>query len=74
LIPPSEWILQTATDINDAGQIVASGINAGGQTHAFRLDPIIEPEPSTLALLFVGGISLLGYGVWRHRRRRMTAT
>jgi hypothetical protein len=31
------------------------------------------PEPSTLAMLFIGGINLLGYGVWRLRHGRLTA-
>jgi probable HAF family extracellular repeat protein len=40
LIPAgSGFTLTSATAINDNGQIVANGINAGGQTHAFLLTP-----------------------------------
>jgi probable HAF family extracellular repeat protein len=39
LIPASSgWLLQTAADINDRGQIVGSG-TINGQTHAFLLTP-----------------------------------
>jgi probable HAF family extracellular repeat protein len=37
----SGWTLQEATGINDAGQIVGYGINPGGQTHAFLLNPLL---------------------------------
>lgn len=65
------WILRWAYGINDAGQIVGSGVNPSGQSHAFLLtplnqDPAAVPEPSTLALL---SASLLG-GVGLLRRRR----
>jgi len=33
------WKLETATAINNAGQIVGFGINPSGQTHAFLLNP-----------------------------------
>jgi probable HAF family extracellular repeat protein len=40
LIPAgSGWVLQTATGINDNGQIVGTG-SIGGQTHAFLLTPV----------------------------------
>jgi len=38
--PNSGWTLQAATAINNAGQIVGSGINPSGQTHAFLLNPL----------------------------------
>ena len=51
------WFLLSATDINDAGQIVGYGLdNVSGQKHAVRLDPIgrtgvgAKPAPHTLAL------------------------
>jgi probable HAF family extracellular repeat protein len=41
LIPAnSGWTLQSATGINDSGQIVGYGINPFGQTHAFLLTSI----------------------------------
>jgi probable HAF family extracellular repeat protein len=41
------WILYTASAINDGGQIVGTGLLSGSQ-RAFLLTPV--PEPSTLAL------------------------
>jgi probable HAF family extracellular repeat protein len=63
--PASGWTLVYANDINDSGQIVGYG-TLGGNGYAFLLTPI--PEPSTLALLGIGAISLLAC-VWRRRRR-----
>ena len=39
----SGWELTSARDINNSGQIVGSGI-IGGQTHAFLMTPVLEPE------------------------------
>ena len=63
--PQSGWTLIEATAINDSGLIVGYGTAATG-THAFLLTPI--PEPSTLVLLGIGAIGLLGYA-WRRRRK-----
>jgi probable HAF family extracellular repeat protein len=63
LITPG-WTLTNADAINDNGLIVGYGTNPAGQTRAFLLTPI--PEPSTLALLGVGAISLVAYA-WRRR-------
>ena len=41
------WTLQSATAINDSGQIVGYGINPSGQTHAFLLNPL--PSGALLA-------------------------
>lgn len=46
----SDWEILTATDINNAGQIIGVG-RYGGQDHAVILN-LIVPEPSTLSLLF----------------------
>jgi probable HAF family extracellular repeat protein len=51
------WTLWSAEDINDSGAIVGSGV-VDGTTHAFLLTPV--PEPSTLMLVVVGLIGLLG--------------
>ena len=45
------WILQSASDINDAGQIVGRGI-FNGRIRAFALTPI--PEPATYLLILLG--------------------
>jgi len=57
--PASGWLLQAATDINNNGWIVGYGINPQGLTHGF----LLIPEPATLTLFALGGLSIL-------RRRR----
>jgi probable HAF family extracellular repeat protein len=65
IAPTSGWILNGAQGVNDLGQIVGYG-TIGGQTHAFLLTSI--PEPSTLILLGIAAISLLGWA-WQRRQR-----
>ena len=74
IVPTAEWTLECASGINDSGQICGYGINPSGQTHAFLLTPIATPEPSTLALLGVGALSLLGYRMRLRRRRAARAS
>ncbi len=70
LIPAnSGWTLQVAYGVNDSGQICGWGQNPNGHTDAFLLDPISTPEPSTLALLAAGAVSLAGYA-WRRKHKR----
>ena len=57
--PNSGWELSHAQDINDNGQIVGWG-GIGGEEHAYLLTVI--PEPTTLALLLIAGLSLLRRG------------
>jgi probable HAF family extracellular repeat protein len=64
--PMSGWILNQATAINESGQITGSGM-IDGEMHAFVLTPV--PEPSTTALLALGGLTLLIYQL-RARWRR----
>ncbi len=65
LIAPFGGALQTATGINDIGQIVGVAQLPSGDSFAYLLTPI--PEPSTVALLGIGAIGLLAYA-WRCRR------
>lgn len=62
-----DWRLTTATDINDAGQILAQVCrDVMGDCRAVRLDLIMPvPEPGSSAML-AAGLALL---LWRGRRR-----
>lgn len=82
LIPSdSGWVLSQAFGINDAGQIVGTGI-FDGQSEAFRLDPISYspnfllsadvvsasvPEPAPAGLLAIGIVLLAISGAIRTR-------
>jgi probable HAF family extracellular repeat protein len=66
--PNSGWTLETATGINDNGQIVGWGTNASGQTDAFLLTPTPTPEPSTFILFGIGLAGMTVYG-WRRWKR-----
>ena len=75
LPPGSSWELLEAYAINDAGQIVGTGRYQGRQV-AFRLDPagdyiatISNPEPGTLSLLLLGGLTFILLGLRRRRSR-----
>jgi probable HAF family extracellular repeat protein len=56
----SKWVLETAAQINDQGQIVSQGINPAGASHAYLLTPV--PEPATILLVAVAGSWLLAFG------------
>jgi probable HAF family extracellular repeat protein len=60
----SGWLLAGASAINNSGQIVGEGYFEGRAT-AYRLDPV--PEPSTWALLGLGGA--LAFVFCRKRQR-----
>ena len=58
LIDPSAgWELQYAFGINSSGEIVGNGL-IGGQTHAFLLTPVPEPNSLEIAVL-AGSLGLL---------------
>jgi len=61
----SGWTIVSASAINDSGQILAEGLN-GGVEHAVILS-LPTPEPSSVVLLGIAGISL-GLAAWRRRR------
>jgi probable HAF family extracellular repeat protein len=60
----ADWLLLTATDINDSGTIVGQG-RIGGELHAFRATLAPVPAPGA-ALLF--GTAILGLAVRAKRR------
>jgi len=70
LIPAaSGWRLLRAFSINNAGQIVGTGLY-GSRQLAFRLDPIptiANPEPGTTSLFLLGGIFLTLVGLRRRK-------
>jgi probable HAF family extracellular repeat protein len=51
----SGWTLTDAYSINDNGWIVGQGINPNGDYHAY----LLTPEPITLVLLGLGGLSVI---------------
>jgi hypothetical protein len=62
LIPPLSGItLTSAVGIDSAGEIVAFGTDASGQTNEYLLNPLESnvPEPSTLAVFTVTIATLL---------------
>jgi probable HAF family extracellular repeat protein len=67
-VPPG-WTLETATAINNSGQIVGWGINGSGQTDAFLLTPASATrKPASLTLFALGIAGMAGYA-WRRRKR-----
>jgi probable HAF family extracellular repeat protein len=62
IAPNSGWLLTSAADINDAGQIVGTG-QLNGQTRAFLLTPASQPallvEPGTTQAVALDSVTLM---------------
>ncbi len=66
IAPTSGWILGSAVDVNDLGQVVGYGTDPNGNLSAFLLTPV--PEPSSSALAAMGAVAFAGYLARRARR------
>jgi probable HAF family extracellular repeat protein len=63
------WVLDGATDINDNEWIVVNAHNSiTGESHAFLLTPV--PEPETYAL-FMAGLGLMGFIARRRKNSQV---
>lgn len=61
----SGWLLLDATDINNSGYIVGSGVTSSGRIHAFLLTPVAVPLPAAFWLF---GSALFGWAATRARK------
>lgn len=62
-----DWVLASAIDINDVGQIIGNAYNAGLNVYTpFLLTPSAVPEPGTFGLSLLG---LIGLGQIARRRK-----
>lgn len=66
LEPDSQWVLQTATDINENGWIIGKALNkTTGLTQGYMLMAPV-PEPETYGL-FIVGLGVVAASKWRRR-------
>jgi probable HAF family extracellular repeat protein len=56
---PAEWALESALDINDAGQITGYGNSGGSFERPFLLTPIPEPHTTLLTTIAVSQHAML---------------
>lgn len=61
----SGWLLLDATDINNSGYIVGTGLTPSGRFHAFLLTPVAVPLPAAVWLF---GSALFGWAATRARK------
>ncbi|MDO9161445.1 MAG: hypothetical protein Q8N35_02355 [Methylococcaceae bacterium] len=61
----SGWLLLNATDINNSGYIVGTGLTPSGRLHAFLLTPVAVPLPAAVWLF---GSALFGWAATRARK------
>lgn len=64
--PTLGFTIQSATAINNQGQVVGYGVNSLGQRSAFVMSVAAVPEPSTYALM-LAGLGLLGFISYRRK-------
>jgi probable HAF family extracellular repeat protein len=63
------WTVTEARAINDSGQIAATGYDSLGRSHALLLNPISSvPEPSSVVMLGLGSLALIGLRKSRQAR------
>jgi probable HAF family extracellular repeat protein len=63
--PMAGLTLMAGEAINDSGQIAVYAVNADGGGQGVLLTPV--PEPSTVILIGIGTMGLVGYGWRRHK-------
>lgn len=74
--PQSGWAVEAASDINNVGQIVASGCRTPSYCRALRLDPVSNlgptvSEPEILSLM-LAELGILGL-VYRRRQKQLSS-
>ena len=63
------WTITEARAINDSSQIAATGRDSSGDYHALLLNPVSSvPEPSSIVMLGLGSLALIGLRKARQAR------
>ena len=71
--PASGWLITTALDINDRGQIAANACRDSLCSPVLLNLASPVPEPGALLLWLAGAAALAGWRQWRAHRRKKTA-